>query len=114
MVSRDFLLHLFSNVNQRCYRSTTKDDDNDNAKDIDQPEKMKRDESSISLEPRNDTPGVLNNNTLEGAIGNFINEGISSGTVDANATRFDEVTTRSTRLVGRYSDVPPPITLRLT
>jgi len=92
MVRQDLLLHLFSSADQGRCRSTTKDDDNDDDKLIDQPEKKKRDESFISLEPRNDTPGALNNNTFEGAIGNFINEGIASGTIDANATNAGEVT----------------------
>lgn len=90
MVRPDFLLQSFYSLNQVCCRSTTKDDDDDDEKPIDQPEKRKRDESFISLEPRSDNPGAHNNDTFEGAIGNFIRDGFSSGTVDPNAIKADE------------------------
>lgn len=61
---------------------------------INQPEKRdgdKKGESFISLEPRNDTPGSLDNSTFEGAIGNWIEEGIADGTLDTTAASFGEV-----------------------
>lgn len=72
-------------------RSTTKDNDEDGEKDVDQPEKMKRDESFISLEPRNDIPGPLDNDTFEGAIGNWIQQGVADGTLDTQAADAGEV-----------------------
>ncbi|KAL8725891.1 MAG: hypothetical protein Q9181_006251, partial [Wetmoreana brouardii] len=66
--------------------STTKDDDEDGEKTIDQPEKRdesnKRGEYFISLETRSDTPGALNNDTFEGAIGNWIIQGTRDGTLN--------------------------------
>ena len=78
-----------------CYRSTTKDDDVNGEKAIDQPEKRnesnQRGGSFISLERRSDTPGPLNNNTFEGAIGNWIIQGTKDGTLDVGAAHFGEI-----------------------
>lgn len=52
---------------------------------------MKRDESFISLEPRNDTPGALNNDSFEGAVGNWIKQGVEDGTLDVQAASASEV-----------------------
>lgn len=76
-------------------RSTTKDNDEDDEKDVDQPQK--RDEvpengsSFISLEKRSDAPGNLDNSTFEGNIGNWIQQGIADGTLDTTAANFGEV-----------------------
>ncbi|KAL8910198.1 MAG: hypothetical protein Q9171_004496 [Xanthocarpia ochracea] len=71
--------------------STTKDNDGDEEKNVDQPQKGKRDDPLIPLDPRNDIPGPLNNDTFQGAIGNFILEGTSAGTMDIEAARAGEV-----------------------
>ena len=76
-------------------RSTTKDNDVDGEKSIDQPEKRDEDAeeggSFISLRTRNDTPGSLDNSTFEGNVGNWIQEGIADGTLDTSAANFGEV-----------------------
>ena len=76
-------------------RSTTKDNDVDGEKSVDQPEKRDGDAeevgSFISLKTRNDTPGSLDNNTFEGNIGNWIQEGIANGTLNTTAASFNEV-----------------------
>ncbi|KAI4121297.1 MAG: hypothetical protein LQ338_006444 [Usnochroma carphineum] len=75
--------------------STTKDDDEDGEKAIDQPEKRgedeQRGESFISLETRSDTPGPLNNDTFEGAIGNWIIQGTKDGSLNVSAAQFGDV-----------------------
>lgn len=77
------------------YRSTTKDDDEDGEKTIDQPEKRdendKRGEALTSLETRSDTTGPLTNDTFEGAIGNWIMQGTKDGTLNVSAAQFGEV-----------------------
>ena len=79
------------------YRSTTKDDDSDEEKKIDQPEKrdqiLPRGESFVSLEAR-DAYGKLDNNTFEGAIGNWIIQGTKDKTLDTNAAKVGEVNTQ--------------------
>ena len=76
-------------------RSTTKDDDEDEEKDIDQPQKRDRVQqegsSFISLATRSDAPGSLNNSTFEGNIGNRILQGVNDGTLDTTAASFGEV-----------------------
>ena len=78
----------------RC-RSTTKDNDQDGEKAVDQP--RKRDggeevgESFASLQIRDDTPGSLDNSTFEGNVGNWIQAGIADGTLDTQAANFGEV-----------------------
>ena len=76
-------------------RSTTKDNDEDGEKSVDQPQKRDGDddegESFISLKTRNDTPGSLDNNTFEGNVGNWIQQGIADGTLDTSAASFGEV-----------------------
>lgn len=76
-------------------RSTTKDNDEDEEKSIDQPEKRdgvgEEGESFISLKTRNDTPGSLDNSTFEGNVGNWIQQGIADGTLDTTAASFGEV-----------------------
>ncbi|KAI4197889.1 MAG: hypothetical protein LQ350_005648 [Teloschistes chrysophthalmus] len=75
--------------------STTKDNDADDEKNIDQPQKREemgqRGESFISLDRRSDTPGPLDNSTFEGAIGNWIIQGTQDGTLNVSATQFGEV-----------------------
>ena len=76
----------------RCCRSTTKDNDVDGEKAIDQPEKRDIHGNAImSLEPRNDAPGAINNKSFEGAIGNWIEQGVADGTLDTSAASFGEV-----------------------
>ena len=77
-------------------RSTTKDNDEDGEKSVDQPEKRDGDEeeegeSFLSLKTRNDTPGSLDNSTFEGNVGNWIQQGIADGTLDTSAASFGEV-----------------------
>lgn len=76
-------------------RSTTKDNDEDEEKPVDQPQKRDEGErerkSFISLETRNDTPGSLDNSTFEGNVGNWIQQGIADGTLDTTAASFGEV-----------------------
>ncbi|KAL8893978.1 MAG: hypothetical protein Q9192_004737 [Flavoplaca navasiana] len=72
-------------------RSTTKDDDEDEEKNIDQPEKRELDDSSHPLDPRNDIPGPLNNDTFQGKIGNFILQGTQDQTMDVEGARAGEV-----------------------
>lgn len=76
-------------------RSTTRDNDEDGEKSVDQPQKRDGDkeggESFISLKTRNDTPGSLDNSTFEGNVGNWIQQGIADGTLDMSAASFGEV-----------------------
>ena len=53
-------------------RGTTKDDDTDDEKTVDQPQKHKR----------NDIPGPADNTTFEGVIANYIAEGVAQSTID--------------------------------
>ncbi|KAL8881429.1 MAG: hypothetical protein Q9198_001372 [Flavoplaca austrocitrina] len=72
-------------------KSTTKDNDEDEEKNIDQPEKRQLDDSSHPLDPRNDIPGPLNNDTFQGKIGNFILQGTQEQTMDVEGARAGEV-----------------------
>ncbi|KAL8706772.1 MAG: hypothetical protein Q9201_000198 [Fulgogasparrea decipioides] len=78
--------------------STTKDNDEDGEKAIDQPEKRdkssQRTQSFTSLETRSDTAGALNNDAFEGAIGNWIIQGTRDGTLNVSAAQFGEVNTQ--------------------
>ncbi|KAL8812727.1 MAG: hypothetical protein Q9223_002253 [Gallowayella weberi] len=75
--------------------STTKDNDSDEEKSVDQPQKRdeigQRGESFISLDPRSATPGSRDNSIFEGAIGNWIIQGTQDGTLNVSATQFGEV-----------------------
>ncbi|KAI4121338.1 MAG: hypothetical protein LQ338_006426 [Usnochroma carphineum] len=75
--------------------STTKDDDVDGEKAIDQPQKRDEDEqrgeSFISLETRSNTLGPLNNDTFAGAIGNWIIQGTKDGSLNVSAAHFGEL-----------------------
>ena len=79
-------------------RSTTKDDDEDEEKNIDQPQKrdgvQPEASSFISLRTRSDTPGNLDNSTFEGNVGNWILQGVKDGTLNTTAANFGEVNTQ--------------------
>lgn len=85
----------------------------DEEREIDQPEKRDQDnqrgESFIALEPRSDTPGPPNNDTFEGAIGNWIMQGAKDGTLNVSAAQFGEVTAQG---LPDWCDIPHTESLR--
>ncbi|KAL9578773.1 MAG: hypothetical protein Q9212_005506 [Teloschistes hypoglaucus] len=83
LVMASFLIEKGARISAR----DREDNDDDEEKNIDQPQKRdeieQRGESFISWDTRSDTPGSLENNTFEGAIGNWIIQGTRDDEVNA-------------------------------